>query len=411
VGLALVAPVTLIEKHAVEIPLIKTLESICGVQHREPVLPRLPLAPRPTMTTAKSNLFLVAVALFVSGMLLGIAPVRADELPADTNKIESLTPERARKLATEFSGVSVAVGIGGNSPANPRPRSGFGVTESRCLPLNGLKSIDKETAKELAGYSRGPLLLDGLTTLDADTATALVEFKGGYLFLRGLTTLDADTATALAKFKHRLYLDGLTTLDAETAKGFANVMFLNLAGLSALDARTAKVLAANPKWDGQLPSLTRLDADTAQALAEFKSAAFLLSLSGLNTLDVATANALAAAKRWSGRLPSLTSLDAATAKVLAASPKWDGQLPKITTLDTPDSVVVAKALATRKGPLSLPSLKKISPKTLSALIEKRDVEIPLVATLEFIAEPDGSETDDFIIPAWLEERQRSGRPK
>jgi hypothetical protein len=188
-------------------------------------------------------------------------------------------------------------------------------------------------------------------------------------------------------------------------------MFLNLAGLSALDARTAKVLAANPKWDGQLPSLTRLDADTAQALAEFKSAAFLLSLSGLNTLDVATANALAAAKRWSGRLPSLTSLDAATAKVLAASPKWDGQLPKITTLDTPDSVVVAKALATRKGPLSLPSLKKISPKTLSALIEKRDVEIPLVATLEFIAEPDGSETDDFIIPAWLEERQRSGRPK
>jgi hypothetical protein len=313
VGLALVAPVTLIEKHAVEIPLIKTLESICGVQHREPVLPRLPLAPRPTMTTAKSNLFLVAVALFVSGMLLGIAPVRADELPADTNKIESLTPERARKLATEFSGVSVAVGIGGNSPANPRPRSGFGVTESRCLPLNGLKSIDKETAKELAGYSRGPLLLDGLTTLDADTATALVEFK------------------------HRLYLDGLTTLDAETAKGFANVMFLNLAGLSALDARTAKVLAA--------------------------------------------------------------------------SPKWNGQLPKITTLDTPDSVVVAKALATRKGPLSLPSLKKISPKTLSALIEKRDVEIPLVATLEFIAEPDGSETDDFVIPAWLEERQRSGRPK
>jgi hypothetical protein len=139
------------------------------------------------------------------------------------------------------------------------------------------------------------------------------------------------------EFKHRLYLDGLTTLDAETAKGFANVMFLNLAGLSALDARTAKVLAA--------------------------------------------------------------------------SPKWNGQLPKITTLDTPDSVVVAKALATRKGPLSLPSLKKISPKTLSALIEKRDVEIPLVATLEFIAEPDGSETDDFVIPAWLEERQRSGRPK
>ncbi len=116
-------------------------------------------------------------------------------------------------------------------------------------------------------------------------------------------------------------------------------------------------------------------------------------------------------RQGDGQLPSLTRLDAATAEVLAANPKWDGQLPKITTLDTPDSVVVAKALATRKGPLSLPSLKKISRKTLSALIEKRDVEIPLVETLEFIAEPDGSATDDFVIPAWLEERQRSGRPK
>ena len=29
----------------------------------------------------------------------------ADELPEDTNKIESLTPEQARKLAEEFRGV------------------------------------------------------------------------------------------------------------------------------------------------------------------------------------------------------------------------------------------------------------------------------------------------------------------
>jgi hypothetical protein len=72
-------------------------------------------------------------------------------------------------------------------------------------------------------------------------------------------------------------------------------------------------------------------------------------------------------------------------------------------------VAIAKALATRKGPLSLPNLKKISPKTLSALIEKEDIDIPLIETLELIPEPDGSATDDFIIPEWLEERQSQSK--
>jgi len=75
-----------------------------------------------------------------------------------------------------------------------------------------------------------------------------------------------------------------------------------------------------------------------------------------------------------------------------------GRLTAVTVIDSPDSVAIAKALATRKGPLSLPSLKKISPKTLSALLEKEDIEIPLIETLELIPEPDGSVTEDFVIP-------------
>jgi hypothetical protein len=76
-----------------------------------------------------------------------------------------------------------------------------------------------------------------------------------------------------------------------------------------------------------------------------------------------------------------------------------GRLTAVTAIDARDSVAIAKSLATRKGPLSLPSLKRISPKTLTALIEKQDVEIPLVETLELIPEPDGSLTEDFVIPA------------
>ena len=171
-----------------------------------------------------------------------------DELPADTNTIESLTPEQARKLAEEFPGVDVEI-------KNKLRYTG--------LPLNGLRSLDAATAK------------------------ALAEFKGQLLFLNGLTTLDATTA-----------------------------------------------------------------------------------------------------------------------KALAATEKWNGDLAAVTALDSPDSVAVAKALAARKGPLSLPNLKKISPKTLSALIEKEDVEIPLIETLELIQEPDGSPTEDFVIPERLEKRQR-----
>ncbi len=69
--------------------------------------------------------------------------------------------------------------------------------------------------------------------------------------------------------------------------------------------------------------------------------------------------------------------------------------------------ILTAALAKRKGQLSLPNLKKLSPKTLTALIEKEDVEIPLLETLELIQEPDGSPTEDFVIPEGFQEWQKA----
>jgi len=86
-----------------------------------------------------------------------------------------------------------------------------------------------------------------------------------------------------------------------------------------------------------------------------------------------------------------------------------GDLSHITALDSADAVAIAQAFAARKGLLSLRNLKKISPKTLTALIEKHDVGIPLIETLELIQEPDGSPTEDFIMPEWLEVRQQQQR--
>lgn len=211
------------------------------------------------MKPAKSS-FLV-FALLASGISLGFAPVRADDLPADTNTIESLTPEQARKLAREFPGVVMDVEI-----------HDLLTQTAPCLPLNGLKSLDAKTAKALAGFT-GPLLLNGLTTLDAQTAKALAEFKGQWLHLNSLRTLDPDTAMALVKFRgHTLYLSGLRTLDAATAKAIAGFKGTQLS------------------FEG----LTALDADTAQALASFKGNCVFLS--GLTTRDADTAKVLAAAR-------------------------------------------------------------------------------------------------------------------
>lgn len=227
-----------------------------------------------------ARLSLLVIVLLGSYLPRGLPHALADELRADTNAIESLTPEQATRLVAGFPGAEFEVEI-----------KGFGrVTASRCLPLNGLKSVDAETAKALAGYGKGPLLLDGLTTLSDEV--------GG----------------SLSRHKNWLFLNGLTTLSGEAAK------------------------------------------------------------------------------------------------VLAKVEKWDGQLPSLTSLDSPDAVEVAKALAARKGPLLLPNLKKLSPQTLLALIAKQDVVIPLIETLELIPEPDGSATDDFLIPEDFLQRQRQPRP-
>jgi len=84
---------------------------------------------------------------------------------------------------------------------------------------------------------------------------------------------------------------------------------------------------------------------------------------------------------------------------------WSGDLSFITALDSRDSVAIAQALAKRPGPLAIRNLKKISPKTLTALLKKQDVQIPILETLELIQEPDGSVTEDFIVPDWLSERE------
>ena len=95
-----------------------------------------------------AGLSIIVAAMLVSLALLSPSRALADELPKDTNQIESLTPEQAKTLLAEFKG----------------------------------QQLD----------------LNGLTTLDADIAKVLAEFKGRGLALNGLTSLNIANAKALA---------------------------------------------------------------------------------------------------------------------------------------------------------------------------------------------------------------------
>jgi beta-lactamase regulating signal transducer with metallopeptidase domain len=455
--------------------LLDRIRRLAGVEE-QPASPVRPLAAA------------AMASLLVAVLVTAAAPIRearADELPKDTNTIESLTVEQAKKLVEEFPGVTVEV-----------TSKGFGPYKvGNCLPLNGLKNLAPDVAQALAGYSKGPIFLNGLTTLSDETAKALAQHKGEYLSLDGLTTLSDEAATALAQHEGNLSLDGLTTLSAEAATALAQHkgVFLSLAGLTTLSDEAAKALAQHKGRHLSLAGLTTLSAEAATALAQHKGGLSLnglttlsaeaakalaqhkggLSLNGLTTLSDEAATALAqyegrlelnglttlsaeaatALAQYEGRLelPGLTTLSEEAAKGLAqhngglalkglttlsdeaakalAQHKGDlslalisfsltpdsalvwatllqGQLSAVTALDSPDAVAIAKALATRKGPLSLPNLKKISPKTLSALLEKEDIELPLIETLELIPEPDGSVTEDFVIPEGFQQRQQ-----
>jgi hypothetical protein len=399
---------------------------------------------------------LVLFTLLALGQAIGFTAAVADDQPAGTDTIESLTPEQAKALVAEWPGIQYRKKLKGSE-----------VGLGDCLPLNALKTLDPATAQALAGWE-GALFLDGLTELDAETAKALGEFQGFFLSLDGLTTLDADVAKALVaaraarvRQEGRLNLNGLTAIDADTAQELKGFTELGLEGLTTLDADTAEALAANgdalilkglttidaetaktlaaARRDLYLDGLTTLDLDTAKALAAFKSRK--LWLNGLTTLDADTAGTLAESTCQMLGLLGLTSLKPKAAEKLAGF-KGDSifvgtkvkkkvaplrqklesfgpenpltpetaltcktrLLTGLTALESPDSVEIAKALAAREGPLPLPKLKRISPKTLTALLQKADVKIPPLATLELIPEPDGSPTEDFVIPEGYQEQ-------
>lgn len=334
--------------------------------------------------------------------------------------LKTLAPDTAKELTATGRRTGPSAG-GQGSGGQPNCR----------LHLNGLAELPPETAAVIAAAGRPlDLSFDGLKTLSPEAARALAGSKVSSLSLNGLKTLSPEAAQSLAGLTvGTLSLNGLTAISSDVARTLAASVQLKLClnGLTDLDEAAAKELVKHKGLFLELRGLTSLTPATAQALAEFSGQRLDL---GLTTLDAAVAREIAKMKKdsvaldvreplsdgtvllllqrnihgaWFGRMGSL-SLEAA--KLLAERPGLELLLDGITGFTAPESVEVAKALAKTKGRLALPNLKKLSPKTLAALIAKEDVQIPLIETLEFIPEPDGSGTDDFVVPPEFERRQK-----
>jgi beta-lactamase regulating signal transducer with metallopeptidase domain len=348
--------------------LLDRIRRLAGVEE-QPASPVRPLAAA------------AMASLLVAVLVTAAAPIRearADELPKDTNQIESLTVEQAKKLVEEFPGVTVEIQFKGFGPYKLE----------KCLPVNGLKKLAPDVAQALAGYSRGALILNGLTTLSDEAAKALAQHEGS-LYLYGLTTLSDDAATALAQHKSNLYLNGLTTLSDEAAAALAQHKGLQLIldGLTTLSDEAATALAQH-EGDLSLDGLTTLSDDAATALAQHEG---WLSLTGLTTLSDEAAKALAQYKGYLS-LDGLTTLSDEAAKALAQHKGQWLHLDGLTTL----SDEAATALAQYKGGLSLDGLTTLSDEAAKALAQHEgSLDLNGLTTLSDEAATDGPDGRAF----------------
>jgi hypothetical protein len=306
------------------------------------------------------------------------------------------------------------------------------------LNLSGLTSLDAEAARGLAAF-RGNLVLDGLTEIDPETAATLAKDAGPNLSLGGLKILSAETAEQLAKAKGwNGRLPSLRSLSDEAAEALAAGEGKGL-GIAVTVPPSDRAVRALARFRGSYLSITvpRLSDEAVRALARFRGsyltitaarpsdeavralAAFKgdsLKLAGLEEPPAELARLLPefACKKFDihpwefylgGRQP-MTTVDARLAAAYAGRLGKTCVLPGITGFETPEAVEIATTLAASPGTLSIPNLKRVSARTLRALIATGNVTLPPIEMLTLIGEPDGSPSDDFVIPENFPSRNR-----
>jgi hypothetical protein len=160
------------------------------------------------------------------------------------------------------------------------------------IDLEPVKTIDAETAKELAGLKQAIYL--GILELPYAVAEALSSYKGSphsllrYIYLPNLKSISPESAQALAKVNTELNIRSLERLDSAAAKELLKHKKLNLIldNLIELDAETARELCASYKtnYGLDLNGLKHLSRETAVELRSLNTNLFI-SLKGLSEIS------------------------------------------------------------------------------------------------------------------------------
>jgi hypothetical protein len=222
-------------------------------------------------------------------------------------------------------------------------------SESGDLLLNGLTSINKEVAEELARFNGYRLRLDGLTNINNEVAEALANFQGKVLSLNGLASIDKETVKELAKFKSDWLILGLTSLDRENARVFAKGEGngLSFDRLSSIDKDVAHELSRFQGYRLSLRGMTSISKDVAYELAQFSPArggpSKFLGLNGLTSCDREVARELA---KFHGQLglAALKSINSDVAREFAQFRGSSLDIYNVTTITRDDLNILRDGL-------------------------------------------------------------------
>jgi hypothetical protein len=372
----------------------------------------------------------------------------------EVTKLNPLTPDVWAALAKRKGRLRFTAALSPAVATALAPHAG-----DLTVSFSGSNPLTPEVALALAGH-RGRLSILSIPSLTPEIAGCLVKAQGD-LSIDATCELAADAATVLAGFTHGLGLKvaGLGPGAAEAlaafrgpalslnfAKGPADEVIGTLApneriklGVRIWNKLSAPVVRyCLKRWEGQdaqfkrplnimadtvtpegaaaivadVPETLRVDLwlndippEAAKQLARFRGPS--LTIRNAFPLELETLDALLSSQRIRVDFGLINELSITTAELLAAREGFIS-LPGITSLESPDSIEIARALARKPGGLQLPSLRRLSPRTLSALIEKRDVRIPPLDSLEMIHNPDGSR-EDFLVPENFQQLPLTGR--
>lgn len=330
-------------------------------------------------------------------------------------KVAALDPDQAASLQGSVGGELALPGLRELPVEVARRIAGAGFY---WLRLGAAASLSPDAAAALAGHG-GRLTFTGPVPFSAAAAAELAKHRN-VLSLPHVTGLPADVARALAPHEGSLLLGGVAELSPEAAAELAmHAGNLHLPGLVTLTPEVARALAAHRGLLG-LESVAELEADVAAELAGHAGG---LALDGVGGLSTAAAEALAAATgslslgglaavtpggaaalaRRTGplRLQALAGIeriDSVPLAELLVGRFEDLELANVVALDGPEAAAVARVLAGTRGGLSLPALRRITPRALEALLAKQGVQCADRESLALVPDPGPGGQDDIVVP-------------